>query len=260
MKTVVLIKQVPAADTEMKIAVDGITIEQDEINWVMNPYDEYALEEALRIRESHGGTVTALSVGPERVRAVLHTALAMGADRAIHIDDSQLRFLAGLGLARILSKTLKEIPYDLIIAGAHSLENRGRQIGVMVSELLDISCMTMVVHQEIKNREIRCQCSVEDGVVSLQASLPNLFTAQKGLNEPRYVTFANVREARKKQIISKTIVEDVDWSARDSGRQILSLRTAATDRLCEIISGDSPEEKVAKLVDRLCKTGRLGGI
>ena len=259
MKTVVLIKQVPAADTKMQIAVNGITIEQDEIIWVMNPYDEYALEEALRIRESHGGTVTAVSLGPARVRAVLQTALAMGVDRAIHVDNSKLSFLSSLDLARILSKTLKETPYDLIIAGAHSLENRGRQIGVIVSELLGISCMTMVVHQEIKGQKMICRCSMEDGVVILQAALPILFTAQKGLNEPRYVTFANVREARGKQIISKTTAEDIDWPAGDSGQQILSLRTTATDRLCEIITGNSPEEKVTKLVDRLCETGRLRG-
>ena len=260
MKTVVLIKQVPAADTRIEFAVDGVTIEEDAINWVMNPYDEYALEEALHIRESHGGTVTVLSVGPERVKTGLQTALAMGADQAIHVTAPQHSLQSGLDLVRVICKTLKEIPYDLIIAGAHSLENQGRQIGVMAAELLDIPCIPMVVHQEIKGRLIKCQRLMEEGSITLQAVLPILFTAQRGLNEPRFVTFANVRKARKKLIISKTIGKDVDWLGKDSGIQIVRLRSQATDRLCEIISGNSPKEKVTKLVDCLSRTGRLGGV
>jgi len=133
MDIVVLVKQVPDTESLIQISGDGLSIKTDTIKWVMNPYDELAVEEAIKIREAHGGTVTIVSVGTEQSVKTLRTALAMGADKAVVVTDTLAQGSDSLGTARILSAVIKEMPHDLIIAGQRAVDEDSYQVGAAVS-------------------------------------------------------------------------------------------------------------------------------
>lgn len=207
MEIVVLVKQVPDTETMVRIADDGVSIEADKITWVMNPYDEFAVEEAVRIKASLGGTVTVLSLGSERVLETIRTALAMGADKGIHIHDPATEGSDALATGKILAAALKELPYDLIIAGQRAVGDDNYQVGVAVAEYLDLPQISMVVKQEIREGKIKCHRTEDGGLAVVEADLPVLFTTQRGLNEPRYVTFPGIMKAKKKPVVTKTLAD-----------------------------------------------------
>jgi len=143
---VVLLKQVPATESLIGIADDGVS---DDIKWVINPYDEFAVEEALQIKEAHGGSVTIISVGPEKTTEAIRTALAMGADKGILINNPAAAGCDGLSTARILAAVLKETPFDLIVAGQRAVDDDNFQVGPATAEFLSIPNISMVIKQEI---------------------------------------------------------------------------------------------------------------
>ncbi len=138
MEIVVLVKQVPDTESLIEIAGDGVSIKTQDIKWVMNPYDEIAVEEALQIREAQGGAVTVVSMGWDKAVETIRTALAMGADKGIHINDPAAQGSDALATARILSAALKDIPFDLIIAGHRAVDEDNFQVAAAVAEFLDI--------------------------------------------------------------------------------------------------------------------------
>ncbi len=200
MDIVVLVKQVPDTESLVQIADDGVSIKTQDIKWIMNPYDELAVEAALQIKEAQGGTVTILSLGPEKAIETIRTALAMGADQGVHIKDPAAEGSDSLATAKLLAAALKDISCDLIIAGHRAVDEDNYQVASAVAELMGIPQVSMVNKVEITDNKMTCHRTIEGGTVVVEASLPALFTTQRGLNEPRYASLPGIMKAKKKEI------------------------------------------------------------
>lgn len=203
MDIVVAIKQVP--DTSevvdvVEIDPSGKDIKKDTLIFKINDWDEYTLEEALRLKEKLGGIVTTITVGPSEWDDVLRRALAMGVDRAIRIDED-VTSLDSYAVAEILSTLISRLPYELVMFGAQSEDLGNGQVGPMVAEMLDIPHATLVVNLQLQGKEVRVSRELEGGVMELyNIILPALLTIQTGINRPRYVSFAGIKKAREKEI------------------------------------------------------------
>jgi electron transfer flavoprotein beta subunit len=257
MEIVVLLKQVPATESYISIAPDNVSIKTDDLKWVINPYDELAVEEALRLREAHGGQVTIVCMGPEKAVEAIRTALAMGADRGLRIDPGSIR-PDGLGTARILAAALKTVPFDLIVGGHRAVDDDNYQVGPAVAEFLGIPHLSMVIEQKVEGGQIRCRCSVDGGTVELQAPLPALITTQRGLNEPRYASLPGIMKAKKKPLDTRSLA-DLGLGEEDlqSRLKIVALKPPAERKAGRIISGESMGAKVAELVQALREEAKV---
>ncbi len=205
MKIVVCAKQVPDTETKVRIGSDGKTIETSDVNYILNPYDEYAVEEALQIKEKQGsGEVTVLSLGPERVTSAIRTVLAMGADNAIHIKTNDT-YLDSYAVSTALSEVLREMEYDLILMGKQAVDDDNVQMGPRIAALLAIPCVSVVTRLEINDGHLVAEREVEGGVEIVEASFPAIITCQKGLNEPRYASLKGIMMAKKKPVEQKTV-------------------------------------------------------
>jgi electron transfer flavoprotein beta subunit len=247
---VVLLKQVPATESLIGIAADGVSIKSDDIKWVINPYDEFAVEEALRIKEAQGGSVSIFSVGSEKTVEAIRTALAMGADKGILINVPDRDIYDGLTTAKLLSAALKEIPFDIIIAGQRAVDDDNFQVGPATAEFLNIPHISMVIKQEITDGKIKCQRTIDGGTVILETQLPVLFTTQRGINEPRYASLPGIMKAKKKPIVTKTI-SDIRFNPETLGKpltKIVSLKTPPERKGGIMIEGESSQAKAAKIV------------
>jgi len=247
---VVLLKQVPATESLVKIADDGVSIKTDDIKFVMNPYDEIAVEEALRIREAQGGKVTIISVGTDKTIEAIRTALAMGADEGILINDLEAKGCDALGIARILAAVLKDIPYDLIIAGQRAVDDDNYQVGAAVAEYLGIPGISMVIKEEIVDGKIKCHRSIDGGTAVLEATLPALFTTQRGLNEPRYASLPGIMKAKKKPLDIKTLA-DIGLDLSKIGEPVTRIKAMQFPPEREggrIVEGETAQDKAVELV------------
>jgi len=259
---VVLLKQVPDTETSIRIGDDGTTIKTDDVKWVINPYDEYAVEEALRIKESQGaGKVTILTVGQDRAVESIRTALAMGADEAVLIDDPLIAGSDGLGIAKILAAALKEISFDLIVAGMRAVDDDGYLVPAAVAELVGIPQVSMVIKQQIIDSKIRCERTVEEGTVVVEADLPALFTTQKGINEPRYASLPGIMKAKKKKLAKKTLA-DINLDANLVGSagsmcRVTQLAFPPQREPGKIVEGETAEEKATELVRLLREEAKV---
>jgi electron transfer flavoprotein beta subunit len=170
---IVCVKQVPDTETQIKIAPDGTSVVTDNIKWVMNPYDEYAVEEALQIKEKLGGEVTVVGVGPKRVTESLRTALAMGADKGILVDDSSAGGSDSLGTARILAAVIKDLDYDLILCGKQGVDDDYGVVGSNLAELLGIPQVSVVVKLEVSDdgKTIKANRELEGGTLIIESPL-----------------------------------------------------------------------------------------
>ncbi|MFC1553952.1 electron transfer flavoprotein subunit beta/FixA family protein [candidate division KSB1 bacterium] len=202
MKIIVCLKHVPDSETKVSIKEGDTWIDESNVNFVMNPYDEFAVEEALRIKEKVGGEVVVVSLGPDRVTTAIRNALAMGADSGIHIKDTDFRI--GLSSAKIIAETIKSLEADLILFGKQAIDDDNMQIGPMVAEFLDIPGVTVVTKLEIDNDTVTAEREIEGGKEVVEVKLPAVVTAQKGLNEPRYASLKGIMMAKKKSIEEKT--------------------------------------------------------
>lgn len=262
MEIVVLLKQVPDTETAIQIGEDKTTVKTEDVKWVINPYDEFAVEEALRIKESQGrGNVTILTAGPERAVEAIRTALAMGADEGVLINDPALDGTDGLGTARVLATALKDIPYDIIIAGQRAVDDDGYLVPAAVAEFLDIPQVSMVFKQEISDGNIRCERTVEGGTVVIEAELPALFTTQRGLNEPRYASLPGIMKAKKKPLAKKTLA-DLGVNPGEVGEtgarcKIVNLSFPPERSPGKIVEGETPEAKAAELVRLLRQEAKV---
>jgi electron transfer flavoprotein beta subunit len=255
----VLLKQVPATESMILVAEDGVSIKTGDLKWVINPYDEYAVEEALRIREAQGGTVTVFSVGTDKTVEAIRTALAMGADSGVLVKDPATAGCDAIGIAKILAAALRQGAYDLIIAGHRAVDDDLNLVGPAVAEYLDIPHISMVIAQEIADGRIRCRRTVEGGTMVLETPLPALFTTQRGLNDPRYASLPGIMKAKKKPLAVRTLADigiDLQTLAAPLTR-IRSLAPPTPRKAGRMIAGDSPEEKAAALVKTLHEEARV---
>jgi electron transfer flavoprotein beta subunit len=201
MDIIVCLKQVPDTTTVIQIDPSGKDIVRDGITSIVSPYDEFAIEEALKIKEAQGGTVTVLTVGPESAKEALRTGLAMGADEAIHVvyEGSPMQ-LDSMTTARLIAKALEGKSYDLVFCGRQAIDDDAMQMGSLVAEMLGIAQISLVIKFELNGSQVKASRTIEGGTQVVEANLPVLITAQKGLNEPRYPSMKGILKARKKEI------------------------------------------------------------
>ncbi|UCD56070.1 MAG: electron transfer flavoprotein subunit beta/FixA family protein, partial [Candidatus Hydrogenedentota bacterium] len=193
MKIIVLMKQVPDTETKVQVKPGETTISTEGVTYVINPYDEFAIEEALKIKDAKGeGEVALVSLGWDKAAEALRTGLAMGADKAVHLNDPA--FLGGdaCSVAVALSKALKKMEYDLILCGKQAIDYDNHQVGVRVAELLEIPHVAVVTKLELQDGKAAAHREVEGGTEVIETPLPAVITCQKGLNEPRYASLKGI--------------------------------------------------------------------
>ncbi len=255
MKIAVCIKQVPAKDAPLAIAEGGNWIREADIGFEMNEPDSYALEEALRLKEKHGGEVVALSMGPERVRQTIKEALAKGADRGIHVADDRFHVLDPLATARSLAAAIRNESADLVLTGLQSDDHGFGQTGVLLAELLGLPHATIIMQIEVTDGRMKLKRELEAGWFQwVELPLPAALTIQSGINKPRYATLKGIMAAKKKEIASVPRASlDVDAAATQRLERIyVPQKTKKT----EILAG-TPKEAAAKLVEKLKHEARV---
>ena len=231
MDVVVCVKRVPSTDTRVKVGSSGKAIDPSGVQYELNPYDEFAVEEALRIKEkTGGGTVTVISLGPAEAQKELRNELARGADKAVLLRDDQLEARDAFSIATALAEQIKKIPCQVVMMGKQAVDRDNGHVGTMVATMLGFACVNEVVKVEIAGDVARCEREVEGGAREVvEAKLPVVLTAQKGLNEPRYVKLPGIMAAKKKPLEETpapavapkiSVVEMTLPSARQAGRFI----------------------------------------
>jgi len=241
MKIAVCIKRVPDSETRVKIAADGKSLDEAGVKFILNPYDEFAVEEALRLKEKAGtGEVVVIALGPAAAQETIRTALAMGADRGVLLQIQGLH-PDGLETAKALAAELRDAACDLILFGKMAIDDYNHQVGPMVAELLDLPCVTTVAHLEIAGGKGTAEREIEGGL--------EVLTTDKGLNEPRYPALKGIMAAKKKPL-------DVKPTAPGPGAlEILSL-TPPPERQAGKIVGEGPSA-VSELVRLLREEAKV---
>ena len=249
MKICVLIKQVPDKDSSLNIADDHLTLVENNITWVSNESDNYALEEALLLKEKHGGEVIACTLGKDSAKQVLKDALAKGADRGIFISDSSFENLDILSLGKVISSTLEKENFDLIMTGLQSDDQGNSQLGLILAELLNMSHGTLVMGTEIMgDSTIKVKKELEGGWFQwTKLSLPASISIQSGINSPRYATLKGIMMVKKKTVDEVT-AGDVSSDALETNVSINKIYVPDKTKETQFIEG-SPEEISEKLVE-----------
>jgi electron transfer flavoprotein beta subunit len=204
MKTVVCVKYVPDTAIKVKVAPDGKAVNLVDVSFVVNPYDEYAVEEALRIKEKFGGEVIVLGAGGEKATTGLRTCLAMGADSGILVRDEALENADSFIIGTVLARVCRELGPDLILFGKQAIGMDNGQVPSVVAELLDLPQVSVIVKLEISDGKFRTEREIEGAREIVEGSLPAVFTAQKDLNTPRYASLKGIMAAKKKTIAVRT--------------------------------------------------------
>ncbi len=254
MNCVVCIKQVPDTETKIQIKPDGSGVDATAVKWIISPYDEFAIEEALRTKEkTPGSTVTVISAGPARVKEAIRTALAMGADAGVHLDtpEDSDNFIAAKTMAQYLSRNLNQNAFDLIFTGKEAIDDGSAQVSQLMSEFLNIPCVTVVLGLEwINSRTLKCKREVEGGACEIvECQIPAIVAAQKGLNEPRYASLPNIMKARKKEISTIPMLE-LGVKVSDQKIRLKNFQLPPPKQAGRKIEGP-PEEQAKKLVQLL---------
>ncbi|MDH4267477.1 MAG: electron transfer flavoprotein subunit beta/FixA family protein [Deltaproteobacteria bacterium] len=202
MNVIVCMKQVPDTETLIKIKSDGSGIVTDDIKYVMDPYCEFGVEEALRIKEKFGGQVILVTMGQQKAVEALRTGLAMGADRSIHLNDPAFEGADGFTTAKVLAEAIQKESFDLILCGKQAVDDDLAQVGPSLAEILNLPQVTLITKLEISpdKKKAKVEREVEGGKEVIEVGLPAVFTCQKGLNEPRYASLPGIMKAKKKEV------------------------------------------------------------
>jgi electron transfer flavoprotein beta subunit len=259
---VVLLKQVPDTETVVRIDVDGKSIMTKDIKWIINPYDEYAVEGALRLKDTKGASVTIVSMGPQRTVEAIRTAMAMGADRGVLVDDPATEGSDALSKARVLAAGLRAIPFDLILCGHRAVDDDENQVGIMVAELLGIPHLPLAVTLEIQDGKAKIDRPVEGGKVTLVAAFPAMVTfgGSHAVWNPRYASLPGIMKAKKKPLEVKKL-GDLGLSADQVGAQAAKVKVTAMEmprqrKAGQLIQGDTAT-KAQELVRLLHEEAKL---
>jgi electron transfer flavoprotein beta subunit len=208
MNSLVCVAYVPDTETRVKIGPDGKSIDESDVKWIVSPYDEYGLEEALKIREAKGaGTVTVVSLGPERAKTGLRECLARGADEAVWVDSGSAGYLDALATAKALAAAAKGGSYDFYWFGQKGVGYDEALVGPMFAELAGVPHVANVIHLEVGDGKVTVHREIEGAHEVVECALPAALTAQKGLNEPRYASLKGIMAAKKKPISEKKLGE-----------------------------------------------------
>jgi electron transfer flavoprotein beta subunit len=249
MKIIVAVKQVPVRDSAIRVDTAGKWIEEEELSFEINEPDAYALEEALLLKDKHGGEVVAVCAGPERAGQTIREALAKGADRAIHIQCDDLVSLDTLALARRLASAVETEKPDLILTGLQSDDLGLGQTGVVMAEMLGIPHATIVMQVEIVDASVRVKRELEDGWFQwVRMPMPALLTIQSGISPLRYATLMGIKKAKTKPV--RRIAPDQLPSAGPPAVRLERVYLPQRKKETQIITG-TPAEAAAKLADVL---------
>jgi electron transfer flavoprotein beta subunit len=253
MNIVVCLKQVPKKDSILRIAPDQKWIDERDLSYEMSEADAYALEEALRQKEKHGGEVIVLSLGPERVKQSIKEALAKGADRAIHLNDPVFEQATDSpAIAKALAAALKDEKFDLIFTGLQSDDYGYAQVGLILAELLNVSSATIVMEVQPEGADVRVKRELESGWFQwVKIPMPALLTIQSGINQLRYATLKGIMAAKKKEI-RDVKAADLGVAADDlkPSQVIERAYLPQKSKQTEMLEG-KPAEVAAKLVEKL---------
>jgi electron transfer flavoprotein beta subunit len=249
----VFVKRVPDTESKIRINHETNSIDEEGLSFVLSPYDEYAMEEALLIREAKGGKVTALSVGTDEATVILKKCLAMGADEAVLIKDDTAELYDGLRTARIIAHAMKTkfSDYSLLLFGKQAVGADNAQVPAMVAALLGLPQVNVVTKLEIEGNTAVAHREIEGSSEKVSVSLPSVVSAQKGLNEPRYETLKGIMMAKRKEIPVLTIQDlGLDEDALVSQLELVKLESPP-DRKAGTLIEDDPETAAKRMVEFL---------
>lgn len=213
----VLVTQTQDTEARIKVGSSGDSIDTEGMKWIMNPYDEFAVEEAIKTKEAHGGEVILVTAGPQRAAQALLQGLAMGADSAVHISDESLAdTVDSFVTSKLVASELKKIEgVDLIFTGMKIIDEESVQVGIQIAEELEIphlALVSKVISIDPDGKKLVCQKEIDGGSVSVEVSLPALITCPDAMNEPRYASVPNIMRAKKKPM--KTVsLDEVDFAS-----------------------------------------------
>jgi len=254
MNVIVCVKQVPDTAAKVEMSSDGKSIDTTDLAYVLNPYDEYAVEEGLKLREKSGGEVTLVTMGPKRADEALRTGIAMGADKAVHVCDDRLEGSDAISTARVLSTVIKTLQYDIVLCGKLAVDTNNGQVGQMVAEFLDIPHETFITKLEVKDGKAVIEREVEGGKEVVQTSLPALFTTEKDLNKPRYPSLPGIMKAKKKEVtlldVAALKLEEGSVGSAGSLVRLSDISMPPKRTGGKILEGDTPDA-VKELVKSL---------
>jgi len=243
MKIFVMVKQVPDTATQVKVTADATGIDTAGITWIVSPYDEFAVEEALRIKEKRGqGEVVAVSLGPDRAKEALRSCLAMGADRAVHLQDKAWDAADTLTTARALAALIKQEAPGLALFGRQAIDDDMGAVAAQVAELLGWPCASWIMEEAVdgEGKAVRVGRQVEGGLEVFDLPLPAVVSAQKGLNEPRYPTLKGIMGAKKKEI-KDVKAADLGLPADGPALSVVKLEALPPRPPGRIIQGEAAE-------------------
>src|SRR4051794_14878009 len=250
MKILVAIKQVPARDSQLKIASSGLWIAEEDLSYEINEPDAYALEAGLQLKEKHGGEVIALCAGPSRAASTIREALAKGADRAIHIEEEELGSWDPLASAKLLAAALKPEAPDLVLTGLQSDDLGYGQTGVIMAELLGMPHATIIMEVEAQGGSIRVKRELESGWFQhVEMPLPALLTIQSGISKLRYATLMGIKKAKTKEI-KRVTAADLGVTAATPSITLSRVYLPERSKQTQLFEG-SPKEAAAKLIEKL---------
>jgi electron transfer flavoprotein beta subunit len=259
MKVVVCVEQVPDTETRVRIGASGSAISEAEVqSWIVSPYDEFAIEEALRIKEAKGGEVVVVTLGPERAQAALRTGLAMGADSAVHVKDAAFDGCDPLGTARALAAAIRTLgPVDLVLCGQQGVGGDHSQVPGLLAELLDLPQVTVAVKIEIGDGQATVVREIEGARESWTTPLPALVSTQKGLNEPRYASLKGIMAAKKKPLsVLDAAALGLDAAALAPKLRVVRLELPPPRPPVRMIEGD-PAAQARELVRALHEDAKV---
>ena len=254
MNIVVLLKQVPDTETKIRIGGDGKSIDTSDIKWIINPYDEYAVEAALRLKDSLGAKVTILCMGPERAVESIRTALAMGADQGVLVNDPATAGSDALGKAKVLAAALRSLELDLIFCGHRAVDDDENQVGVMVAELMGLPHLGLAVSVEVEDGKVKMARPIEGARVTLEGKMPALVTfgGAHAIWNPRYASLPGIMKAKKKPLETKTL-GDLGLSADDVGSQGAKVKVTSLELPAERQPGRKIEGETADKAKELVR-------
>lgn len=260
MKTFVCIKRVPdTSEAEVKVDATGKNVDSSRFSFDINDADNYAVEEAILIKEAKGGEVKVVCIGPQDADVMIRMALAKGGDSAIRIDDPRINVKNPLQVAKVLAAVIKDQEFDLVLTGCMSADDGNMATGVALAELLGVPHAAMVKKVEILDGKVKVYRELEGGLSEVvEINLPAILTIQTGINEPRYAPIRGIRAAQKKEL--KVLkLDDLGLSPEEVGEEssLIELEKMYVPEIvskAEVIEGE-PEEKAAILAEKLLKGG-----
>jgi len=259
---IVCVKQVPeTAEAELKIDATGKAIQKTGLVYDINEWDDYALEEAVRIKEKQGGTVTAITIGAEDSDSTLRKCLARGGDKAIRLTDPKFEGSDGYAIAKILHSVIKTLPFDIILTGMQAGDDGNAMVGPILAEMLKIPHATMIKKMEMGTGTAKVNRELEGGLEEqVEVKLPALFSVQTGINEPRYVSIMGIRKAMQKEIRVMTLPDtgltENDVGTAGSWTRIEKMYVPPVEKQAQFLKG-GPEEVATKIAEILKSKGLI---